>query len=186
MQQEVGRVGGQPSECRMQLKRGCRATITQLSRLPVEVGPPRLEVDQVQAVLDQVKAELVAHDRGPVRWPRPAFDREAGVDPEPERRHRSHPVERFAALCTASAALTRLNQSNLIASRRAPALLGVSSSARPTTAAIASAASSFSPAALAASIATPKPAGSRSRCSTRRPSRSALSWPTSLVFAPPP
>ena len=56
-----------------------------------------VEVDQVEAVLDQVQPELVAHQGGPALRLRPALDREAGVDPEPVCGHVQLP-----GLCTAA------------------------------------------------------------------------------------
>src|SRR5262249_48861260 len=152
--------------------------LAQLGGLPVQVSPSGSEVGQIQAVLDQVQAKLVADYGRPVRRPGPALHRETRVDPEPEGRHFAGPVFAATGRCTAAASLTFLTHSNRAASRGPPARVGRSTSARARTVPIAAAASSASPAALAASMATPNPAGSRSRCRTGSPSNSALSWPT--------
>src|SRR5215813_13037299 len=93
-----------------------RATVPQVGGLAFQIRAVRLDIDQVQAVLHQVKAELVSDNGRPVRWSWPAFHREASVDPQPERCHRTDPVALASGRWTAAAARVLANHSNRTAS----------------------------------------------------------------------
>src|SRR4029450_4969516 len=86
------------------LRRGMCPPRPDAHRLPLDQRLGRVEVDEVEAVLDQVQAEAVARDLGPALGLGPALDREAGVDAQPGATHR------LLQSCTAGSWRTRSTQ----------------------------------------------------------------------------
>src|SRR5450755_39287 len=82
MHEQVERVRGKPRE------RGMRPKPVGVQRGPVSLNGLTTPAeglhafDEVERKLDEVETEIVAHDRSPVRWAWPAFQRETGVDPQ--------------------------------------------------------------------------------------------------------
>ena len=95
------RIGRQPGEGGVQLEvvGGCGGL--ESVGLGLEPLLVSVQVDQVQAVLHEPQAELVAHDRRPVLRQRPALDREAGVDAQLDP-HRAQSSRRATAAAASS------------------------------------------------------------------------------------
>ena len=60
MQEQVRGVDGEPGERRVQLQPGLVARRPDRCRLPLDQRPGRVEVDEVEAVLDQLEADTAA------------------------------------------------------------------------------------------------------------------------------
>src|SRR5215218_1076156 len=180
VQEQVRGVDGEPGERRVQLQPGLVARRPDRCRLPLDQRPGRVEVDEVEAVLDQVEAEPVAHDLGPALGLGPALDREAGVDPQPVATHR------LLQSCTAGSCRTCSNQAARVSATSVHQAAGRTIRALPTRAPMAAWACGASPTATAASRAAPVAAVSALRRVTGTPRVSALSCARMASRPPPP